>query len=214
MKSRVRRSERRSTSDVPRPGTTRRNASLDSATRNNPITTPSERFIACAHEFLLEEYLPKIERCLERLNDEQIWWRANEESNSIGNLVLHLCGNARQWIVSGVGGEAYARERDAEFAQREVIARDELVALLRSTLNDVGRVLKRLDGATLLERRTIQGSDVDVLQAIFHVTEHFSMHAGQIFLLTKLLTATDLRFYDFDADAPVGRWRSGPSDST
>jgi uncharacterized damage-inducible protein DinB len=163
---------------------------------------------------LLEEYLPKIERCLERLNDEQIWWRANEESNSIGNLVLHLCGNARQWIVSGVGGGADARERDAEFAQRETIPRDELVRLLRSTLADVGRVLKSLDPATLLERRTIQGSDVDVLEAIFHVTEHFSMHAGQIILLTKLLTASDLRFYGFEDGMPVERWHSGSCGSS
>jgi uncharacterized damage-inducible protein DinB len=157
---------------------------------------------------LLEQYLPKIERCLERLTDEQIWWRANDESNSIGNLVLHLCGNARQWIVSGVGGEADARERDAEFAQREMIARDELVALLRSTLSDVGRVLKNLDPATLLERRTIQGSDVDVLEAIFHVTEHFSMHTGQIIMLTKMLTSSDLRFYDFSTGAVRETWHS------
>ena len=157
---------------------------------------------------MLEEYQPKIERCLERLNDEQIWWRGNEASNSIGNLVLHLCGNARQWIVCGVGGARDdTRDRDAEFAQREVVERTELVALLRTTLADVAQVLRNLDPAALLERRTIQSSDVDVLQAIFHVTEHFSMHAGQIFLLTKLLTATDLRFYDFEAGATVERWR-------
>ena len=163
---------------------------------------------------MLGDYLPKIERCLERLSDEQIWWRANEESNSIGNLVLHLCGNARQWIVSGVGGETDARNRDAEFAQRETIARDELIALLRSTLADVARVLTNLDPAILLERRTIQGSDVDVMEAIFHVTEHFSMHAGQIFVLTKLLRATDLRFYEFEGGAPVERWSSGSSGSS
>lgn len=145
---------------------------------------------------------------MERLNDDQIWWRANEESNSIGNLVLHLCGNARQWIVSGVGGEIDARERDAEFAQREAIARDELVRLLRSTLSDVGRVLKSLDSATLLERRTIQSSDVDVLEAIFHVTEHFSMHTGQIIMLTKMLTSSDLRFYDLSGAEPRERWHT------
>ena len=160
---------------------------------------------------MLDDYLPKIERCLERLTDEQIWWRPNEESNSIGNLVLHLCGNARQWIVSGVGGEADRRQRDAEFAQRELVPRDQLLSLLHSTLADVARVLRGLDPATLLERRTIQSSDVDLLEAIFHVTEHFSMHTGQIIMLTKLLTATDLRFYDFDADAPVERWHSGSS---
>jgi hypothetical protein len=115
--------------------------------------------------------------------------------------------------VSGVGGEADHRQRDAEFAQRELIARDQLVSLLRSTLDDVARVLRGLDPATLLERRLIQGSDVDVLEAIFHVTEHFSMHAGQIFLLTKLLTASDLRFYDFEEGVPVERWISGTSGS-
>src|SRR5215204_890693 len=101
----------------------------------------SRAFIERAEEFLLGDYLPKIERCLEKLTDEQIWWRANEESNSIGNLILHLCGNARQWIVSGVGSQPAERDRDAEFAQREVITRDELLNLLRSTLADVGTVL-------------------------------------------------------------------------
>ena len=171
-------------------------------------------FIAQASEFLLGDYLPKIERCLEKLNDEQIWWRANEESNSIGNLILHLCGNARQWIVCGVGSAPDARNRDAEFEQRDVIARSDLVSLLRSTLSDVETTLQSVDPATLLDFRKIQGNDVDILEAIFHVTEHFSMHAGQIFLLTKLMTATDLRFYDFEADAPVVRWRSGPSGSS
>ena len=133
--------------------------------------------------------------------------------------MLHLCGNARQWIVSGVGGAPSTRDRDAEFAQRETIARNELLNLLRTTLADVDSTLRNLepqlsDPQTLLARRTIQGSDVDVLEAIFHVTEHFSMHAGQIFLMTKLLTATDLRFYDFEAGAPVERWRSGPSGSS
>jgi len=165
----------------------------------------SSAFIGCALEFLVDDYLPKIERCLEKLNDEQIWWRANEESNSIGNLILHLCGNARQWIVSGLGSRPDTRVRDAEFEQKEAIARNELLNLLRSTLAEVESVLRALDPATLLDRRNIQGHDVDVLEAVFHVTEHFSMHAGQIFLLTKLLTATDLHFYDFEDVAPIER---------
>lgn len=177
----------------------------------NPV---AQAFVDRALEYLLDHYLPKIERCLEELTDEQIWWRANEESNSIGNLVLHLCGNARQWIISGVGGEPDARVRDAEFQQREVISRGELLALLRSTLSEVDTTLRNLDPTLLLDRRQIQGHDVDVLEAIFHVTEHFSMHAGQIIMLTKLLTATDLRFYGFEDGAPVERWRSGVSESS
>ena len=165
----------------------------------------SKAFVDRALEFLLGDYLPKIERCLEKLNDEQIWWRANEESNSIGNLILHLCGNARQWIVSGVGSRPGARNRDAEFEQREVISRAELLTLLRTTLSEVETTLRTLNPALLLERRLIQGHDVDILEAIFHVTEHFSMHTGQIIMLTKMLTASDLRFYDFEGDVPTRR---------
>jgi len=174
----------------------------------------AESFLKRASEYLLGDYLPKIERCLEKLSDEQIWWRANEESNSIGNLILHLCGNARQWIICGVGGKPDSRDRDSEFAQRETIPRDELVTLLRSTLSEVHTTLRDLDPSVLLEHRKIQGNDVELLEAIFHVTEHFSMHAGQIFLLTKLLTATDLRFYDFETDAPIERWRHDSSGSS
>ena len=166
----------------------------------------STAFINQAIDFLTGEYLPKIERCLERLTDEQIWWRSNEQSNSIGNLVLHLCGNARQWIVCGLGSEPDTRTRDAEFAQRDVLPRADLVQLLQTTLADVETVLRQLNPSVLLEKRTIQGSDVEILHAIFHVTEHFSMHTGQIILLTKLLTATDLHFYDFEGDVPTQRF--------
>jgi uncharacterized damage-inducible protein DinB len=163
-------------------------------------------FIDRAIEFLTGDYLPKIERCLEQLNDEQIWWRPNAESNSIGNLVLHLCGNARQWIVCGLGAAPDNRMRDAEFARRDVIPRAELLQLLRTTLADVETELRDLDATILLEKRTIQGSSVEVLEAIFHVTEHFSMHTGQIIMLTKMLTATDLHFYDFEGDVPTQRF--------
>ena len=167
----------------------------------------STAFINQAIDFLAGEYLPKIERCLERLTDEQIWWRSNEQSNSIGNLVLHLCGNARQWIVCGLGSEPDHRIRDAEFAQRDVLPRADLVHLLQTTIADVETTLRQLNPDVLLEKRTIQGSDVDVLHAIFHVTEHFSMHTGQIIMLTKMLTQSDLRFYGFEDGAPAHRWR-------
>lgn len=173
----------------------------------NTAESVSTAFINRAIDFLTGEYLPKIERCLAQLTDEQIWWRSNEESNSIGNLVLHLCGNARQWIVCGLGFHVDNRTRDAEFARRDPLPRDELLHLLRSTITDVEAVLRQLNPATLLEKRTIQGSDVDVLQAIFHVTEHFSMHTGQIIMMTKMLTQKDLRFYDFSTGAPVHSWR-------
>jgi uncharacterized damage-inducible protein DinB len=197
-----------------RPGAKQNINDVPKLTMTMSELTTSQAFINHASKFLVDDFLPKIERCLEKLNDEQIWWRANEESNSIGNLILHLCGNARQWIISGVGAQPDARNRDAEFAQRETIPRAELLALLHSTLSEVQTTLRDLDPSLLLERRKIQGNDdVEILEAIFHVTEHFSMHTGQIIMLTKMMTSADLRFYEFEDDVPQQRWRSQPSGS-
>ena len=168
-----------------------------------------QEFISRSRYHLSEDFLPKIERCLERLTDEQIWWRPNEQSNSIGNLLLHLSGNARQWIVCGVGGDTDSRDRDAEFAQRDVIARDELHSVLKRTLADVDATLAQFDADRLLERRSIQGLDVSVLEAILHVVEHFSMHTGQILMMTKMLTNADLAFYDFDDSKAMPTWKTG-----
>ena len=153
-------------------------------------------FIAQSRYYLAKDYLPKIERSLALLNEEQIWWRSNPQSNSIGNLLLHLSGNVRQWIVVGLGGATDTRDRDAEFAQRNAIPRDELIGRLKQTLHEADETLAALDPARLLEKVRIQGLEVSVLEAILHVVEHFSMHAGQIIYITKLLSASDLHFYD------------------
>jgi uncharacterized damage-inducible protein DinB len=166
----------------------------------------SRAFIQNARELLKDEYLPKIERCLEKLTDEQVWWRPSPESNSIGNLLLHISGNARQWIVCGLGGATDERQRQAEFAERKVIARDELLGRLRTTVADVDNVLGKFDPARLLDKYPIQGTEATALAAIFHVTEHFSMHTGQVILLTKMLANIDLVFYDFSTGKPVHTW--------
>jgi uncharacterized damage-inducible protein DinB len=176
------------------------------APNRNPEMEVSRAFIQRARELLKEEYLPKIERCLEKLTDEQIWWRSNPETNSIGNLLLHISGNARQWIVCGLGGEPDKRVRSAEFNERRIIARDELLFQLRATVVDVDKVLRGFEPARLLEEYRMQGTEVTALAAIFHVTEHFSMHTGQIILLTKVLANKDLVFYDFSTGKPVHTW--------
>lgn len=175
-----------------------------------PDKTQSEiaqAFIQRAREFLISEYLPKIERCLEKLTDEQIWWRANPQSNSIGNLILHLSGNAHQWIVCGLGDEVDDRKRQAEFDERGGIARAELLSLLRKTIAGVDTTLDRFDPERLLSEYKIQGNTTNALNAIFHVTEHFSMHTGQIILQTKLLADVDMNFYDFSTGKPVHTWQ-------
>ncbi len=153
-------------------------------------------FIAQSRYYLAKDYLPKIERSLALLKEEQIWWRSNQQSNSVGNLVLHLTGNVRQWIVVGLGGATDTRDRDAEFAQRDAIPRDEIIGRLKQTLHEADETLAALDPEKLLEKVRIQGLEVSVLEAILHVVEHFSMHVGQIVYITKLLTAHDLHFYD------------------
>ena len=172
----------------------------------NAPTDVSQAFVQKARELIKQEYLPKIERCVEKLTDEQVWWRPNAESNSIGNLLLHISGNARQWIVCGLGGATDKRQRQTEFDERNVIPRDELIARLRATVADVDDVLASFDPARLLDEYPIQGTEATALEAIFHVTEHFSMHTGQIILLTKMLGDIDLVFYDFSTGKPVHTW--------
>lgn len=166
-----------------------------------------QTFIASSRAYFAEDYLPKIERCLELLTDEQIWWRANPQSNSIGNLLLHLSGNVRQWIVVSLGGAADARDRDSEFAQRNIVPRDELLARLKQTLSEADATLAKFDVNKLLERRVIQGLDVSALDAIFHVVEHFSMHTGQIIMMAKMFAEVDLEFYDFTDTKAVQAWK-------
>lgn len=169
-----------------------------------------QTFIASARAYFAEDYLPKIERCLELLTDEQLWWRANPQSNSIGNLLLHLSGNVRQWIVCSLGDAADARDRNSEFAQLSIIPRDELLSQLKQTLSEADATLAKFDTDKLLERRVIQGLDVTALEAIFHVVEHFSMHTGQIIMMAKMLAEVDLGFYDFTDTKAVLTWKSPP----
>ena len=113
----------------------------------------------------------------------------------------------RQWVVCGLGGAADGRERGREFAEREVLPRGRLLSALRATLEEADGVLARLDPATLLESRRIQGLEVTALAAVFHAVEHFSTHTGQIILLTKQLTGGDLAFYEFDGGVPRYNWQ-------
>ena len=161
---------------------------------------PSERDVAATMIALsrqyLREYLTKIRLSVSVLDERVVWARPNEASNSIGNLMLHLAGNARQWIVSGVGGTVDVRDRQAEFDQRDAVPVSELIDRLEQTIIDVDRVLGRLSPDDLRGRRVIQNNEVSVFEAIYHVVEHFSMHTGQIILLAKADQADRIRFYE------------------
>jgi uncharacterized damage-inducible protein DinB len=159
------------------------------------MTDTADHFIAQSRGFLSADYLPKIERCLEVLSDEDVWWRANEGSNSIGNLLLHLEGSTRAWIIGVAGGSRSPRDRQQEFDERERIPRSALLSRLRQTLAEADAVLAQLDVDVLLERRQARDEEVTVLWAVYHAVEHFSMHTGQIIMLSKMRSG-DLRLPD------------------
>jgi uncharacterized damage-inducible protein DinB len=143
----------------------------------------------------LTELNGRIEICVAKLTPEQIWARGAENENAVGNLVLHLAGNVRQWIICGVGGAEDHRNRDSEFDAR---SGSDALERLRSTVSEAVALLTALPHTTLREKRTIQKHwDLTVLEAIYHVVEHFSMHTGQIIFATKLLTGADLGFYGY-----------------
>ncbi len=159
------------------------------------MDTIPELFLKKSRSLLTEEYLPKIDMSLAGLTDEDVWWRPNEVSNSIGNLMLHLAGNITQWILGGVGGQPYARHRQQEFDERTRFPKSDLLARLSSVVVAADAVIAGLDATTLAARRHIQHYDVSVLEAVYHVVEHFGMHTGQIILISKARSARDLALW-------------------
>ena len=162
-------------------------------TAHDPTVTTL--FLEFSRHKLLEQYWPRLRECVEPLTAEQIWWRPNEASNSIGNLILHLNGNVRQWLVASFNRLEDERNRPAEFAAISSAMPAEPLDLLRATLDDASQVLSRLTEDDLLAPFEIQGHKVRGLDAVYQVVEHFGMHYGQILYISKYLSGKDLGFY-------------------
>lgn len=145
---------------------------------------------------LIDDYLVRLTSCLEQLSEDEIWHRPNESSNSVGNIILHLCGNVRQWMVHGVGGKSDIRQRQLEFEERGPISKQELLQRLEAVLHEAERELFAFEPEHLLDEVVIQGFHETYLTAIIHVVEHFSYHLGQIVYITKAKRDMDLRFFD------------------
>jgi len=144
---------------------------------------------------LVIESIPRIKQCLELLEEEEIWSRANENTNAIGNLVLHLCGNVRQYLISSIGGAADKRKRDNEFVKESRIEREELIHALDMLEMEILHMIPGITISELLRIRTVQGFEMNGIQIIIHVIEHFSYHTGQIAFYVKQLKNVDLKFY-------------------
>lgn len=143
----------------------------------------------------LQQSAGRVDECLARLNEEQVWARGSENLNTIGNLVIHVCGNIRQWILAGVGGEPNNRDRDAEFAASGGISVVSLRNQLRNTVELAVPVIAGQTSEQLTRTIHVQNYDITSLEAIYHVVEHLGDHAGQIIFATKMMTGDDLGFY-------------------
>lgn len=152
-------------------------------------------FVSEIKRRLFEESQVRLERCLNELSEADIWWRPNENSNSVGNLVLHLTGNARQWILAGLGGTSDQRRRQAEFDERGPISRAELIQKVHDVMSEIDGVLDRLKPEDLERPIVVQSFDETGLSILIHVVEHFSYHVGQMAYIVKARLDKQTNFY-------------------
>ena len=158
------------------------------------MNSPATIFLEFSRNKLLEQYWPRLRACVERLTDEQVWWRPNEASNSVGNMNLHLNGNVGQWLIASFSKREDSRNRPAEFQAQGGVAVSALIEQLGGTMEQASEVLARMTEADLLSPFEIQGYKVNGLQAVYQVVEHFGLHYGQIAYVTKMLRGEDLGF--------------------
>ena len=142
-----------------------------------------------------EENYKRIEKCVSLLNEDQVWKTPGPQMNSIGNLILHLSGNIKQYILSGLGRSADTRQRWLEFEAGSRIEVEGLMKGHKNVIKEASEVLKNQSGRDLSSTYKVQGFDLDGVSIVIHVTEHYSYHTGQIALLTKAMTGHDLGFY-------------------
>ena len=143
----------------------------------------------------IDENTSKIKACMKQLDEKDIWFRHNEHVNSVGNILLHLCGNIRQWIISSLGRVPDVRERDLEFSTMGGFTKEELIIRWQDTMHEAVTVITHSSLENLLRDRVVQGSKHSGIGIIVHVTEHYSYHTGQIIFLTKLYKNLDMGFY-------------------
>jgi uncharacterized damage-inducible protein DinB len=147
----------------------------------------------CLHYW--HENLHKITYCLSLLSEEQVWQQSNPVTNSIGNLIVHLCGNISQYILATLGGQVYQRNRDAEFQQQQNMPKATLLQQLNNVLLEAEKITQSCITDKWLQLYAVQIYHMSGVAILIHVTEHLSYHTGQIAFITKQITGTDLGFY-------------------
>jgi uncharacterized damage-inducible protein DinB len=145
---------------------------------------------------LKDDFLPRLRAAVAHLSDDEVWKRSGDASNAVGNILLHMAGNLRQWIVAGLGGRDDVRDRAKEFSARSGLTGAALMSTVAETVEEAVAVIRLTDPSDLLRTRTVQGYDVTGFEVLYHAVEHFSYHLGQVAVIVKERKNVDLAFYD------------------
>jgi len=129
----------------------------------------------------------QIRAAVDSLDDEQIWWRPNETSNSVGNLLLHLSGSLNHYLNRQIGGLDYTRDRPAEFAERRHIPRAELMATFDAMVANSEKTFEGITPDRLAAASPEQKMYTLLVEDLIAVATHLSTHAGQIVWIAKML---------------------------
>jgi hypothetical protein len=145
----------------------------------------------------MRTWLDRAIHCIDQLDETQVWYRPNASSNAIGNLVLHLVGNLRQWILGGIDNQPDTRDRPLEFKTTYGYSKNQLRNLLKHTVEQCCKAVQEMPASRVTERKRIQGVDVTLAHAVVMAVSHLGLHVGQIQYIGKMLLS----------DAYVESWK-------
>ena len=146
----------------------------------------AQAFLQETRQALAQEHR-RIAHSLGQLDESQIWQRPSPDVNSIGTIIVHLCGNLRQRFLHGIGGAEDVRNRPSEFTGAATFSKQELLATLNELIRKIDALLQDLPVGVLLAPRRIQGEETVGLAVIYRTVTHLEGHALQIAYVTHTL---------------------------
>lgn len=147
----------------------------------------------------------QVRKAVDTLDEDQIWWRPNDKSNSVGNLVLHLSGSLNLYLNKLIGGFPYQRDRDAEFAERGPIPKAELLRIFNDMIANAEQSFAKVND--LMAPATDPEKNQYVIEDLIGILTHVSTHVGQILWVTKMLREGALKEVWMKTHKHEGGWR-------
>ncbi|HVR41085.1 MAG TPA: DUF1572 family protein [Thermoanaerobaculia bacterium] len=150
----------------------------------------------------------QIRECLAELDDEQIWWRPNESTNAIGNIVVHVSGSLNHYLNRAIGGFEYNRDRAAEFAERRHIPKAELLEVFEGMVAKAEQTFAAVTPERLGAPSPEPTMYTLLIEDLIAVATHIANHAGQIIWITKMLKEGAASEVWIKTHKRLGGWKS------